>query len=88
MPFHYIMGTYSTGTQYIDISTGKTSVVGSISEDLYRGNTPLLKTQDGYIAITHKVDYEAHPKIYTNYFIKYGNDLSVKKISKPFKLTE
>ena len=62
--------------------------VGEIDKNiLYRGNTPLVKFDGGYLAITHKVDLTTKVKTYVNYLVKYGNDLSVQWISRPFKLT-
>lgn len=87
-PFNFVTGTYDGRTSFIDIVSGKMSDVGKPSSDaLYRGNTPLVKVDDGYMAITHKVDMDAPVKTYINYLVKYGEDLSVKKISRPFKLT-
>ena len=47
-----------------------------------------MKFDDGYLAITHKVDLTTKVKTYVNYLVKYGNDLSVQWISRPFKLTD
>jgi len=46
-----------------------------------------VKIDNGYVAITHTVDMHKPIKTYSNYIVKYGEDLSVKEISKPFKLT-
>lgn len=87
-PFHYIVGTSEHGTQWIDISNNEIVEAGIVDKNiLYRGNTPLVKVDDGYVAITHKVDMTTKVKTYINYLVKYGTDLSVKAISSPFKLT-
>ena len=88
-PFHYIVGTSEHGAQWIDISTNEVVEAGIVDKNiLYRGNTPLVKFDGGYLAITHKVDLTTKVKTYTNYLVKYGNDLSVQWISRPFKLTD
>lgn len=87
-PFHYIVGTSEHGAQWIDISTNEIVEAGIVDKNiLYRGNTPLVKFDGGYLAITHKVDLTTKVKTYTNYLVKYGKDLSVQWISRPFKLT-
>ena len=91
MPFHYIIGTSPHGTQVIDIRNGILKTIGDTSGDFYRGNTPLMKTNDGHMAILHKVlpACEERPiKTYVNYFAEYGNNLCPKKFSKAFKLCD
>lgn len=75
----FVTGTYDGRTDFIDLSNKKIGCVGkSIDGNLYRGNTPLAKIDDGYVAITHTVDMHKPIKTYTNYIVKYGEDLSVK----------
>ena len=72
----------------IDIQTNKFTEGGFTAGELYRGNTPLVRTDCGYAAITHTVDMTTKVKTYRNYLVVYNQDLSVKWISRPFKLTE
>lgn len=61
--------------------------------DLYRGNTPLVKWEDGdisngYMTICHRlVEGEYGRKVYLNHFVLYDHNLNPERISKPFKLT-
>ena len=88
-PFHYIVGTSRSGAQHIDISTGEVFDVGEIDKKvLYRGNTPLVEVDGGYVAITHVVDMDAPVKTYVNHVVKYDKNLCPVSISRPFKLTE
>lgn len=88
-PFHFIMGTYEHGTQWIDISTNEIGETGTVDKnDIYRGNTPLVKIEGGYITITHKVIYEpGKVKEYQNFIVRLDDGLNVVGISRPFKLT-
>lgn len=57
---------------------------------LYRGNTPLVKVDGGYLAIVHCViepDEQHTIKTYYNHFVKYDNNLLPVLFSRPFKLT-
>ena len=57
-------------------------------DELFRGNTPLVETDFGYMTITHKLDFDEYKrKRYNNFIVEYNKDLSVRRISKPFKLT-
>ena len=89
-PFTYVTGTSSKGACLIDISTTTTTeVVDYDPDDLYRGNTPLLKWGDGYLTICHKLTKdEFGRKRYLNYFVKYSKCLVPTRISSPFKLCE
>ena len=64
--------------------------IGKIENDkLLRGNAPLLKTDFGYMTITHILDFdELKRKRYNNFIVFYDNDLNVMKVSRPFKLSE
>ena len=56
---------------------------------MFRGNTPLMKVDGGYIAITHKVfNGGEYGKTYVNYLIRYDEGLKPTKVSLPFKLTD
>ena len=87
----YIVGTSDKGAQHIDISSKDIVDVGSIDKDvLYRGNTPLVKVDGGYLAIVHcviDVDEQHKIKTYYNHFVKYDNNLLPVLFSRPFKLT-
>ena len=89
-PFTYVTGTSSKGACLIDISTTTTTEVGEYDpDDLYRGNTPLLKWGDGYLTICHKLTKdEFGRKRYLNYFVEYSKHLVPTRISSPFKLCE
>lgn len=57
---------------------------------LYRGNTPLVKVDGGYVAIVHgviDVDEQHKIKTYYNHFVKYDNNLLPVAFSRAFKLT-
>lgn len=71
----------------IDISNNKFSEGGVADvEEMYRGNTPLVETPYGYMTITHKLDFdERGRKRYSNFLVEYNADLSIRKISSPFK---
>lgn len=87
--FKFITETYERGSVMIDISTGRMTQGGDVSGEMYRGNTPLLKTDFGYMTITHKLTEDEHKrKRYLNYLVEYNEDLSVKGISRPFKLCD
>ena len=93
-PFHFIMGTYEHGTQWIDISTNEICETGTVDKNnLYRGNTPLVKVEggdisNGYITITHKVINEPYKvKEYQNFVVRLDDGLNVVGISRSFKLT-
>lgn len=88
-PFHYIMGTYEHGTQWIDISTNEIGETGTVDKNnIYRGNTPLVKVDGGYLAVTHKVISEpGKVKEYQNFVVRLDDELNVVGISRPFKLT-
>ena len=63
---------------------------GLAINDMYRGNTPLVRDcfRKCYFAIVHKVlppDKENPVKTYINYFVQYSEDLVPVKFSKPFK---
>lgn len=74
----------------IDISNNKFTDGGIVdTEEMYRGNAPLLKTPFGYIAITHKLlKDERNRPYYINHLTEYFSDLSVKRHSQPFKLCD
>ena len=56
---------------------------------MYRGNSPLLQTDFGYITITHKLlRDERNRPYYVNHLTEYNADLSVRRHSQPFKLCE
>ena len=88
--FLYIAGTFPNGVLKFDISTNQFSGIGKFEpERLLRGNAPLVKTDEGYMAIVHDlVPDEYGRKRYRNYIVNYNKDLSVRDISKPFKLTD
>lgn len=57
--------------------------------EMLRGNTPLVKVDDGYITITHKVINEpGKVKEYQNFFVRLDDGLNVVGISRPFKICE
>lgn len=88
-PYKYISATYDNGSQMIDMSADRSTEGGICEGDMFRGNTPLLETESGYVTITHKVTSdEWGRKRYVNYLTEYNADLSVRRISKPFKLTD
>lgn len=89
-PFKFVIGTSAEGAQTIEIQTNKIEEVGCFeAEDLYRGNTALVRIDSGYLTITHNLtEDELGRKRYINYFVEYNADLSVRRISKPFKLCE
>ena len=89
-PFTFITGTSSTGSSSINIKDNHLKLNGVFDdEDLYRGNTNLLKDEGGYYTITHRLTRdECKRKVYNNYFIRYSEDLIPTKISTPFKFTE
>ena len=89
-PMQYVIGTSAGGVQVIDIQTNEATEIGRFDAgDLYRGSTPLIKTEWGYLTITHKLAQdELGRKRYLNYFISFDDALSVRKISRPFKLCE
>lgn len=88
-PFKFVSGTWEKGTQLFDMTTRKFIDGGIVDgeEGLFRGNAPLLKTDFGYMGITHKLDFdERKRKRYNNFLVEYNADLSIRRISKPFKL--
>ena len=88
-PFKYIAETYENGVVAMDISTGDMTQGGDLSGELYRGNTPLVETDFGYMTITHRLGMdERGRKVYMNYIVEYNKDLSVRRISNPFKLSD
>ena len=91
-PFNFIVGTSRHGAQVIDISKNTLTNIGATSKgEFYRGNTPLVKTDEGYVAIGHVVlppSPERPIKTYYNHLVTYSNDLCPVSISKPFKLTD
>ena len=88
-PFKFIAATYDNGAQMVDISANRFTEGGICDGEMYRGNSPLVQTDSGYITITHKVTSDdCGRKRYVNYLIAYNADLSVRRISKPFKLCE
>ena len=91
-PFTYITGTVKGGASLYNIKENKGYTVGIYNEDdeLYRGNTPLLRLDDDlYFTITHKLTHDDRGrKRYLNYFVVYDNDLLPVHISKPFKMTD
>lgn len=88
-PFRFISATYDNGAQLVDIAANRFTEGGTCEGEMYRGNTPLVKTDFGYMTITHKVTADdCGRKRYVNYLIEYNADLSVRRISKPFKLCE
>lgn len=88
-PFHYITETYEKGARMIDISSGKRYDGGEIDDKkLLRGNTPLVETDFGYMTITHRMRFEGWRKIYENYLVEFNKDLSIRRVSEPFKLCE
>lgn len=89
-PLTYVVGTSRHGAQTLDVGTGSVCDVGTYdAEDLYRGNTPLVKIDGGYLAITHKlVNDDLGRKRYLNYFVVYDEQFMPTMFSKPFKLCE
>ena len=90
-PFFFVSGTWQNGTQLLDMKGDKFICGGTIgSEDeIYRGNTPLVETNTGYLTITHRLVFdERGRKRYINYLVEYNKDLSVRRVSRPFKLTQ
>lgn len=88
-PFKFITATYQSGAQMVDIRADRFTEGRMCDTELYRGNTPLLETQYGYITLTHKLVFdERKRKRYVNYLVEYNADLSVRRISKPFKLCQ
>lgn len=88
-PYKYISATYEHGAQMVDIRTDRFTEGGICETELYRGNTPLLRTDCGYMTITHKLVFdERKRKRYVNFLVEYNADLSVRRISKPFKLCQ
>jgi len=88
-PYRYISATYQSGATMIDISNDRITEGGICEGEMYRGNSPLLKTDWGYMTITHRLTAdERNRKRYINYIVEYNADLSVRWISRPFKLTE
>ena len=89
-PLTYVVGTSSHGAQILEVGTGSVCDVGTYdAEDLYRGNTPLVKIDGGYLAITHKlVNDDLGRKRYLNYFVVYDEQFMPTMFSDPFKLCE
>lgn len=88
-PFSFITATYQNGATMIDISTNRITEGGKCGTEMYRGNSPLVQTEIGYTTITHKVISDKWGrKRYVNYLTEYNADLSVRRISKPFKLCQ
>ena len=88
--FLYIAGTFPSGVLKLDISTNQFSGIGKLEpEKLIRGNTPLLKTDFGYMTIAHDLVFDDRKmKRYRNFLVEYNADLSVRRISRPFKFTD
>lgn len=58
-------------------------------EEMYRGNSPLVKTESGYMTITHKLLRDNHNRpYYINFITEYNADLSIRRHSNPFKLCD
>ena len=74
----------------IDITTDKFSEGGTTDEEeMYRGNSPLLATDFGYMTITHKLLRDDHNRpYYVNFITEYNADLSIRRHSQPFKLCD
>lgn len=88
-PFTFITATWKDGVQIMDIHNGEFVTIGKEGDDLYRGNAPLVKDGDGYMSIVHRLEKDAiGRKVYLNYVVEYSGDLSLKRISHPFKLSE
>lgn len=91
-PFTFVTSTWNDGVQVFDINKGKFEIIGKEgkADEIHRGNTGLVKTLDGgYVAITHKLSFDSKGrKIYQNRIVEYNEDLSLRKIYKPFKLCE
>ena len=89
-PFNYIATTSEKGTWVADIGRNAMTKIGEYDlNTAHRGNSPLLKTEDGYMTLTHVMDFdERKRKRYVNHIVFYNKDLSVKSISKPFKFTD
>jgi hypothetical protein len=86
-PFRFVSATFEHGSQMVDISANRLTEVGTCGTELFRGNTNLHETDYGYITVTHKLAQDdLGRKRYVNYFVQYNQDLSVRHISKPFKL--
>lgn len=90
-PFTFVTSTWDDGVQVFDINKRKFEIIGKEgkADEIHRGNTGLVKKPDGgYMAITHKLSFDDKGrKIYQNRIVEYNKDLSVLRISKPFKLT-
>lgn len=89
-PFHFIAATFPQGVVTFDLKNNKFTTIGVAEPDrLIRGNSPLLKTTSGYMTIAHDLCFdERKRKRYRNYVVYYKDDLSVERISRPFKLTD
>ena len=49
----------------------------------------MIQTDFGYMTIAHDLVFdERKRKRYRNYIVEYNADLSIRRISKPFKLTD
>lgn len=88
-PFHFIAATFPKGVVMFDLQHNKFTTGGIVeSEKLIRGNTPLLKTDFGYMTIAHDLVFDDRKrKRYRNFVVEYNADLSVRRISRPFKFT-
>ena len=89
-PFHFIAATFPKGVVVFDLQHNKFTNVGIVEpEKLIRGNSPLLKTDFGYMTIAHDLVFDDRKcKRYRNFVVEYNADLSVRRISRPFKFTD
>jgi len=89
-PFNFVAATFPEGVIQLDLTTNKFTQGGKIEpEKLLRGNTPLIQTDFGYMTITHDLYFdERKRKGYNNYIVEYNSDLSIRRVSSPFKLTD
>lgn len=89
-PFHFIAATFPKGVVMFDLQHNKFTTGGIAEpEKLIRGNTPLLKTDFGYMTIAHDLVFDDRKrKMYRNFVVEYNADLSVCRISRPFKFTD
>jgi len=89
-PFHFIAATFPKGVVMFDLQHNKFTTGGIAEpEKLIRGNTPLLKTDFGYMTIAHDLVFDDRKrKRYRNFVVEYNADLSVRRISRPFKFTD
>ena len=55
--------------------------------DFLRGSTPLIKYENGYLAVFHDVTHKNNDRFYLNRLVKFNDKLEATHISRCFKLT-